>query len=75
MVTTKLSVCKTKREKKKVNRKKKKKVTKSKIALVDPGSKRRGEGWREWGGWGKMPPSDRQRDEAVVLLDVTFENV
>lgn len=27
------------------------------------------------GGRGETPPSDRQRDEAVVLLDVTFENV
>lgn len=63
----------------KPNRKKEKVTKKEKqIALVDPGSKTRieGKGWREGVVVrGRTPPSDRQRDEAVVLLDVTFENV
>lgn len=56
------------------------KSDKKKIALVDPGSKRREEGKRvkrereRWVGR-EAPRSDRQRHKAVVLLDVTFENV
>lgn len=57
----------------------KKKVTKKQIALVDPGSERRRGKVKGVGGERKRmrraAPSDRQRHEAVVLLDVTFEYV
>lgn len=69
-----ISVCKTKRDKSQ-NRKKKKKVTKSKLhwwTLGLKGEKRgKGGGRRRR----RRDPSDGQRDEAVVLLDVSFENV
>lgn len=72
-------MCKTKRGKKKKRseQKEEEESDKKQIALVDPGSKRRGggRGVEGEGGWGETPPSDRQRDKAVVLLDVTFENV
>lgn len=51
-------------------------MTESKKASVDPGSERRGE---ERGRGGESvrgdAPSDGQRHEAVVLLDVAFEDV
>lgn len=62
----------------KANRKKKKVAKKkSKLhwwTLGLKGEKREREEERESGA-GRQAPSDRQRDEAVVLLDVTFENV
>lgn len=65
-------VCKTKEKKgRKANRKKKKVRKKSKLhwwTLGLKGGRRERERERD-------APSDRQRDEAVILLDVTFENV
>lgn len=52
-------------------RKRARKWQKKQIALVDPGS----EGEEEQRGEERVRISDRQRDKAVVLLDVTFENV
>lgn len=70
-----ISVCKTKRDKSRNRKKKKKKkVTKSKLHWWTPGLKgeKRGKGG---GRRRRRDPSDGQRDEAVVLLDVSFENV
>lgn len=75
-VTTKLSLCvKQTKKREKSQRKEEESDKKSKLHWWTLGLKGERREMVEGGGGERDAPSDRQRDEAVILLDVTFENV